>query len=90
MIAVLAAENRGFLKNDMSSIGWSVCSSQPTKPTRAARPMANAPSTEAEVQPASGPSMMPNSRNARVAMLNSAPGRSRRGAFGSFDSGTKK
>ena len=87
---MLAAENRGFLKNDMSSIGWSVCSSQPMKPARAARPMANAPSTVGDVQPASGPSMMPNSRNASVAMLSSAPGRSRRGAFGSFDSGTKK
>ena len=42
VIARLAAVNRGFLKKLMSSIGWSVCSSQRMNATMPTTPMTNA------------------------------------------------
>ena len=55
---VLAAVNRGFLKNRTSSIGWSVVRSHQMK-ARAARPPARTtPRIVGSVQPSVGASMI--------------------------------
>ena len=51
VMAELAALNRGLRKNRMSSIGWSVCSSQRTKAARSTAAMANPISVTGSVQP---------------------------------------
>ncbi len=59
VIAVVAAVNRGFLKNRRSSIGSFALSSQSTNPTSTAIANANVTSVWVDAQPLSGPSMIP-------------------------------
>ncbi len=54
MTAADAAENRGFLKNDTSSIGWSECASQAMNATRDSTPITNAPMITGSDQPRVG------------------------------------
>src|SRR5215211_8631349 len=89
-MALLAAVNRGFLKKVIGSIGVGVYNSQAMKLVRITTASVKAIMTLGDVQPALGPSMMPNSREPSPKIDNNAPGMSILGALGSFDSGTKK
>ena len=91
VMATLAAVKRGFLKKRMSSIGWSVRSSQATKApssTRTGDERAERPGPT--VQPLAGASMIAQSRATRPTMDSTAPARSSLGAVGSFEVGTRK
>jgi hypothetical protein len=59
VMLLLAAEKRGFLKNRMSSIGWSVVSSHHTNAASRAAPATNAATMVVDVQPSIGAWMMP-------------------------------
>ena len=59
VIAADAAENRGFLKNETSSIGWSECASHVMKAASSSTPITKAPTITGSDQPRVGPSMMP-------------------------------
>ena len=88
LMAAVADENVGFLKNRRSSIGCSARSSQAAKSPSTARPDSSGASVAGAVQPWFGPSMMPYSRAPRPTIDSPAPTGSRRSAFGSFDVGT--
>ena len=58
MIAPLATEKRGFLKNERSSIGLSRLTSHTKNAVSSTPPSAKKSSVVAAVQPLSGPSMI--------------------------------
>ena len=67
VIALLAAVKRGFWKKRMSSIGWSVCSSQAMNDVDGDDADGEARRAPAgRSSPCAGPSMMPNSRRAEA------------------------
>ncbi len=90
MIAPLAALNRGFSKNRMSSIGCDVCSSQAKKEARRMAPRTNPTMIVGEVQPWLGASMIDHSSAPSAAMDSTAPCGSRAAWVGSLDSGMKR
>ncbi len=87
-MAPLAALKRGLRKNRMSSIGWSVWSSQATNAPSNASPTANPARIAGAVQPCDGASITAHRKVASPAIDSSAPIGSSGGADGSRESGT--
>lgn len=87
VMPALAAVKRGFLKNDTSSIGWSVWLSQRAKSPRSPAPTTNPATIVGSVQPHPGASMMAKRSAVRPAIDRKAPRMSSFGAAGSFDDG---
>src|SRR4051812_21381964 len=87
VMAPLAAEKRGFLKNRRSSIGWSMCSSHQPNPNNTAALTAKPISDVELAQPWLGASMMEYSSATKPPTDNSDPTTSSRGAWGSLERG---
>ena len=79
-----AALKRGFLKNRTLSIGYLHVVSHQRNALNNTAERANAPSTDADPQPAVGPSMTAQSRLPRPTIDSSAPSGSRGGDAGSL------
>src|SRR6478609_2250250 len=90
VIAVVAAVNRGFLKNRRSSIGSLAFSSQNTNPSSTTIANANVTNVCVDVQPLSGPSMIPYTNAASPTIDSSAPSGSSGAWIFSRDLGMRK
>ena len=90
VIAALAPEKRGLRNSRMSSIGWDARISQAMNAPRTTAARPNAARIVGFVQPRAGASMIAHTSVVRPAIDSAKPGRSRRGADGSLDSGTSQ